>query len=92
MKRNRRLSVDLTTGMDHQLIAMVTRKEDHFDTVSAGVDELELERQRETDPFRPLALVLLEQASAEIEREQQRAAEANVNTGGPAQGDPHDRF
>jgi hypothetical protein len=66
--------------MDHQLTTMVIREEDHLGTVSAGADELELERQRETDPFRPLALVLLEQARAEIERDKERAG----SEGGPA--------
>jgi len=64
---------------------MVIKTVDHFDTVSAGADELDLERQRETDPFRPLALVLLEQANAEIEREKERATGESVVSSGPAQ-------
>jgi hypothetical protein len=85
MKRSRRLPVDLSTPMDHQLTTMVIKTVDHFDTVSAGADELDLERQRETDPFRPLALVLLEQANAEIEREKERATSESVVSSGPAQ-------
>lgn len=72
VKRNRRLLVDSLTQMDHQLTTMVIRKGDHFETVSAGDDELELERQRETDPFRPLVLVLLEQAREQMRQEKEK--------------------
>lgn len=92
MNRKRRLPVDLSTPMDHQLTTMVIRKEDHFETVSAGDDELELERQRETDPFRPLVLVLLEQAREQMRQEKERQEEDDGNvTNRPARRSRVDR-
>lgn len=69
MKRRRRLPVDLSTQMDHQLTRMVTRKEDHRKHASLADDELQSDRQLAADPLRPLVLVLLEQARLELERE-----------------------
>jgi hypothetical protein len=53
---------------------MVNRKEDHYQPAGA-VDELELERQRERDPLRPLVLVLLDIARRQLREEKERAQE-----------------
>lgn len=86
VKRNRRLLVDSNREMDHQLVSglngqsttMDINNVEHQKAASAGVDELELERQRETDPFRPIVLVLLEQATQEMAREKEKRRERDL--------------
>lgn len=51
---------------------MVNRKEDHYQAAGA-VDELELERQRESDPLRPLVVLLLEIARRQLREEREEA-------------------
>lgn len=52
---------------------MVTnRKEDHYKTAGAA-DELELERQRESDPLRPLVLLLLDIARRQLREQKEKA-------------------
>jgi hypothetical protein len=61
---------------------MVTRKEDHYETAGA-VDELELERQRERDPLRPLVLLLLDIARRQL-REEKEKGQASANPPEPS--------
>lgn len=78
--------------MDHQLTKMVTKNEDHKEETDCFADEeLELERQRETDPFRPLVLVLLQQAREQI-REREERGEGQLEDRLPAQRSPNDRL
>lgn len=69
MTRKRRLPVDKSPRLDHQLVqyrqqeltTMDIYKQSQEET--AGVaPEIEVERERESDPFRPLVLALLHQA------------------------------
>ena len=63
--------------MDHQLTRMVNGKEDHYETAGA-VDELELERQRKSDPLRPLVLLLLDIARRQLREEEERHKQVPV--------------
>lgn len=71
---------------------MVTRKEHHYEyPARLAAEELEADRERARDPFRPLALVLIEQARrkiAKVEREREEGTTENL----PVRGSGHERL
>lgn len=92
MRRNRRLPVDKQARIDHQLFSTVNTKlttmdidrEKYEDPADLAL-ELEISRERQSDPFRPLVLSLLHEARERAaRRDQERAREGEEKQ--PAQG------
>lgn len=63
-------------------------KENQEEDLGVTEDELEIERERAADPFRPLAIVLLDIAREKLAREREGRERENVE---PAQRSRHAR-
>lgn len=97
MRPKRRLPVDKHTRIDHQLFSTVNTKlttmdidrENSEDAADLAL-ELELSRERQGDPFRPLVLSLLHEARERAaRRDQERVREGEEKQ--PAQGNGNAR-
>jgi len=53
-------------------LTLMNNKESQLEEFALAPEELELERERAADPFRPFALVLLDIAAEKLAREKER--------------------